>query len=313
MPNKISTIFIGTPAFAVPSLEALLDDDFFQVVGVVTQPDKKVGRKQILTPPPVKITAEKNNIPVYQPEKIRDWKFEANAIDLIVVVAYAQIIPELLLNFPKYGCINVHGSLLPKYRGASCVQAVIADGEAETGITIMKMDKGLDTGPIISQSKINIEDNDTGGSMFSKLSELGAKILTPALKKYIKGEIIPTEQDPVKSTYVGMLKKDDGRISWGDDAIMIERFIRSRLPWPCAWAKIKSEGQKIIKITAVEHDILQINRFKLGEIFLHDHKLSIQCGKNALIIKKIQLEGKKEIGAEEFLRGYPKFVGITLN
>ena len=165
---KIKTIFIGTPDFALPSLKSLIKDDFFDMVGVITQPDKKVGRKQILTPPPVKEEALKNNIPVWQPESIKNYELPITDIDLIVVTAYAKIIPESILNFPKNGCINVHGSLLPKYRGASCVQAAILNGDEETGVTIMKMDKGLDTGPIIYQESIKIGPEDTAGSLYYK-------------------------------------------------------------------------------------------------------------------------------------------------
>jgi len=311
--NKIRTIFIGTPDFSVPSLESLSRDDYFQVIGVITQPDKKVGRKQVLTPPPVKVEAVKNNIPVFQPEKIGNWKLEIGNLDLIVVVAYAQIIPENILNLPKYGCVNVHGSLLPRYRGASCVQAAIANGDRETGITIMKMDKGLDTGPIIFQDKIGIEDNDTGGSMFKKLSELGAKALVPALKKYINGEIIPEAQDNSKASYVGMLKKEDGRIKWYEDAIAVERFIRSRLPWPGAWTRIKNDGEKNIKILEVLHETLSGNKKNLGEIFFSGDDLAVQCGNGALLVKKLQTEGKKAVTAEEFLRGYKDFVGKVLD
>lgn len=313
MSNKIRTIFMGTPEFAVPALKALLDDDNFLVVGVVTQPDKKAGRKQILTPPPVKVAAEASGIPVWQPASIKNYQLPVSDIDLIVVVAYAQIIPELLLNFPKFGFVNVHGSLLPKYRGASCIQAAIADGEDETGVTIMKMDKGLDTGPIIFQAKIRIEADDTSGSVYHKLSELGARILPASLKKYISGEIIPQEQESAKASYVGMLKKDDGRIAWGDKASAIERFVRSRQPWPGAWTKIKTDGQRIVKINETEHDVLATNAHGQGEVFLQDGKLAVQCGQDALVIKKIQLEGKKEMETEEFLRGYAKFAGETLN
>ncbi len=313
--KKIRCVFIGTPSFAVPPLRALINDEQFDIMAIVTQPDKKVGRKQVITPPPVKVEAEKYNIPVYQPEKIGDLTFKIKELrpDLIVVVAYAQIIPENILNIPKYGVINIHGSLLPKYRGASCVQAAILNGDAETGVTIMKMDKGLDTGPILAQSPINISSDDTAGSLYEKLSELGAKTLPSCLKKYIAGEIKPRPQDDSRSGYVGLLKKQDGKIDWRKPAIEIERFIRAMTPWPSAFASLKIKNNYInIKIIRVEYEPLKRNKHKIGELFLRNGGLAVQCYKDALIIKRLQLEGKKEMTAEEFLRGYKNLVGSIL-
>ncbi|MBU4601071.1 methionyl-tRNA formyltransferase, partial [Patescibacteria group bacterium] len=211
--KKIQTIFIGTPDFAVPSLKALVKDDYFDVAGVITQPDKPVGRKQILTPPPVKAEAEKYRIPVFQPQRISNFKFPISHIDLIVISAYAQLIPKEILSIPKYGCINVHGSLLPKYRGAAVIQAPILNNDKKTGVTVMKMDAGLDTGPILSQAKIAIRQTDNSGILYDKLSAIGAGLLIKTLKKYINGEIKPMPQDEKKASYVGVLKKKDGKIN----------------------------------------------------------------------------------------------------
>lgn len=320
MKNKIKTIFIGTPDFAVPSLRALIKDGDFDIIAAITQPDKKVGRKQILTPPPVKIEALKHNIPVAQPPKIINYQLQISELnpDIIIVIAYAQIIPESILKIPKYGIINIHGSLLPKYRGASCVQAAILNGDEKTGITIMKMDKTLDTGPILTQTEIGITPDDTTGSLYAKLSELGAEILAPALKKYIAEEIKPQAQNNAQASYVGLLKKQDGKIDWKKTAEEIEKFMRAMSPWPCAYAKIKNKKSKIknifltLKIIEAENEPLKINKYKIGELFLYENKLAVQCGTDALIIKKLQLEGKKEMAAEEFLRGNKNLIGETL-
>lgn len=306
---KIKTIFIGTPDFALPSLKSLIQDDFFDVVGVITQPDKKVGRKQILTPPPVKEEALKNNIPVWQPESIKNYQLPITNLDLIVVTAYAKIIPESMLNLPKYGCINVHGSLLPKYRGASCVQTAILNGDKETGVTIMKMDKGLDTGPIIYQEAIGIGPKDTAGSLYYKLSDLGGKILPGAVKKYINGELAAVPQDDAKANYVGMLKKEDGKIDWSKNAEFNERFIRAMQPWPGAFSSVDGLN---IKITEVENELIKTSNYQQGELFLHENRLAVQCGKDALLINKLQLEGKKESSSDEFLRGYKGYIGKIL-
>jgi methionyl-tRNA formyltransferase len=320
--SKIKTIFIGTPTFAVPSLKHLINDKQFDIIAVVTQPDKKIGRKQILTPTPVKVEAEKFRIPVYQPEKISDEGLRMANFrpDLIIVVAYAQIIPENILNIPKYGIVNVHGSLLPKYRGASCIQAAILNGDKKTGVTIMKMDKGLDTGPILAQSLIDILPTDTTGSLYEKLSELGAKTLLPTLKEYIAGKIKPRPQNHSCASYVGLLKKQDGKIDWEKSAVKVERFIRAMTPWPSAFTIIDARTQTaddrnrnwILKILRAEYEPLKVNNYKVGELFSRGNKLAVQCGKDALIIKKLQLEGKKELTAEEFLRGYKKLIGCVL-
>lgn len=314
--KKIKTIFIGTPDFGIPALRALIEDDAFDVFAVITQPDKKVGRKQILTPPPIKVEALKYKIPVYQPEKISDisalgGQYPISNIDLIVVAAYAQILPENILNAPKYGCINVHGSLLPKYRGAACIQAAIMAGDEETGITIMKMDKGLDTGPLLAQKSISIENTDTAGTLFDKLSLIGAELLLATLKDYIAGKISPQAQDESSASYARQLKKEDGRIDFSKSAEETERFIRAMSPWPGAWGFSNADcrvSNKIIKIIAVEHGPVKINKHEPGNFFIYNDKLAVQCGQDALIIKKIQPEGKKIMSGEEFINGYGNLV-----
>lgn len=310
-PNKIRTIFIGTPDFGIPAFRALMQDEQFDIVAVITNLDAPVGRKQILTPPPIKIEAEKHKIPVFQPKKISDLQSTIKNLksEIIIVIAYAQLIPEKILNLPKYGCINVHGSLLPRYRGAAVIQAPILNGDERTGVTIMKMDKGLDTGPILAQAEIKIAPNETGDSLYDKLSQLGADILLNTLKKYIAGKIKPKPQDEIKTSYVNQIKKKHGLIDWSKPAVEIERFVRAMASWPSAWTWLQN---KRLKITATQQQSLAINSYKPGKTFIYNSGLAVQCGKDALIIKKLQLEGKKEITSDEFLRGQKDFVGSIL-
>lgn len=310
MDKKIKTIFIGTPEFAVPALRSLLKNDLFDIVLAITQPDKKVGRKQILTASPVKNIALENNLLLLQPEKIKDITDEIADIkpDLIVVAAYAQIIPESILNIPKYGCINIHGSLLPKYRGAACIPAAIINGDRETGITIMKMDKGLDTGPILDRSSIPINNDDTGATLYAKLSDLGAELLIPTLLNYIDGKVKPQIQDDPISSYVGMLKKEDGKIDWSQDAQSIERFVRAMIPWPEAWTTWLDKKLTIKSSICIDAD----TDHKIGEVALFDDRLAVGCGNGFLIIDKLQIEGKNAMNAKDFLSGNKKIIGSIL-
>jgi len=305
--SKIRTIFIGTPDFGVPALEALIASSDFEVIAALTQGDKKIGREQIISQPPIKVCALKNHIPVFQPEKINNFFEELKNLqpDLIIVAAYAQIISEEILNLTKYGCLNIHASLLPKYRGAACIQAAILNGDAETGVTIMKMDKGLDTGDIIKQFPIKISGDDTAEILFDKLSKLGGEIIVPTLLEFIAGKITPQKQDEAAASYVKILKKEDGKINWQDSAEKIERQVRAMYSWPGAFGelRINNEELKIIKIIKASSKILEINNKKVGEVFLHKNQLAVQCGENALIIETLQMAGKKVLSSEEFLRG----------
>ncbi|MCK4553645.1 methionyl-tRNA formyltransferase [Candidatus Parcubacteria bacterium] len=309
--NKIRTIFIGTPDFGIPAFRALVQDKQFDIIAVITNPDMPVGRKQILTPPPIKSEAIKHKIPVFQPKRIADLQSEIKNLkpEIIIVIAYAQLIPEEILNLPKYDCINVHGSLLPKYRGAAVIQAPILNGDKQTGVTIMKMSKGLDTGPILAQAEIKIESYETGDSLYDKLSQLGADLLLDTLKKYIVGQIKLQPQDNAKASFISQLKKQDGLVDWSKTAVEIERFVRAMASWPSAWTWWKD---KRLKITAVQQQPIAINSYKPGKTFIYNNGLAVQCGKDALIIKKLQLEGKKEMTTDEFLRGHRDFVGNVL-
>lgn len=299
---KIKLIFIGTPDFGVPALSALIDDERFDILTVITQPDKKVGRQQIVSPPPIKVLAQSFSIPILQPEKIVDCLDSINKLmpDVIVVIAYSQIVPLSILNTPKLGCINVHGSLLPKYRGAACIQEAILKDEKETGITIMKMDEGLDTGPILSQAKIKIEAKDTAGTLFEKLSQLAPDLLIDTIIKYSENKIQPQPQSGA-SSYAKKLTKENGRIDWHKDSHYIQRFIRAMTPWPSAYTTFE---KKILKIISVVPEPLEVSYGKPGMVMSIDNKIAIQTGTGALVIKNIQLEGKKEMSIDEFVKGH---------
>jgi len=307
--KKIKTVFIGTSDFGMPSLKALIESNIFDLIEVVTQPDKKTGRKQALASPPIKTEALNHKIPVSQPEKILDYKLPADKIGLIVVIAYAQILGEKILNAPKYGAINMHGSLLPKYRGAACVQAAIKNGDSKSGISFIKMDAGIDTGPILIKKEIKIKSTDTGGSLYAKLSELGGKIIISVLLDYINKKIIPQPQSRAKASYVKKLKKQDGHINFKQSAEKVERFIRAMSPWPGSYGIINT---KILKILEVKNKPLKINKFKAGELIDVNNQLTLQCGEDVLVIEKLQLEGKNKISGKDFIKGYSKFIGSIL-
>ena len=327
MKNKLKIIFAGTPDFAVPTLKALIGDADFDIVAVITQEDKPVGRKQILTPPPVKVIAEENKIKIFQPAKIKLIQDEIKALapDFLIVVAYGKLLPQAILDIPKYGCVNVHASLLPRWRGAAVIQAPILAGDAQTGVTIMKMDAGLDTGPIIAQMKVNILPGETAETLHDELAKLGAMMLPETLKSFAAGKMELKPQDEKFVTYARELKKEDGKIDWSKSALEIERMVRAYTPWPSAFGqlRIKNEefppeadqpfAEKIIKILAADDNIVSVNKHTVGELFLADNKLAVQTGDGALVIKKLQLEGGKPMNAEEFLRGHADFVGTVLS
>lgn len=303
MTNIWKTIFMGTPKFAEPSLQALLAAKNFPIIGVFTQPDKPVGRKQIITPSAIKVLAQAHKIPVYQPEKI---KTEVDIIkslqpDLIVVVAYGQIIPQAILDIPSLGIINVHASLLPKYRGAACLAAPILNGDLETGITIMKMEATLDTGPILKQAKIKLTGQEYLTELHDKLATLGAEILIPTLIDYAQGKIKPQAQDDNQTTYVKQTNKAEGKIDWQQSANHIERQIRAYNPWPGAYCQLPS-GQtlKIIKAQALTGP----DSTAPGKIKIDKGSLLVGTGQGNLLILELQAAGQKVMSASDFLRGH---------
>ncbi len=302
MDKKLKTIFMGTPDFAVPGLQSLLTSPDFEVIAVYTQPDKSVGRKHTLTAPPVKKLALEQNIPVFQPEKIKTAIEDIASLkpDLIVVIAYGKIIPQSILDLPKHGCINVHASLLPKYRGASCLQAPIKNGDEKTGVTIMKMNAGLDTGPILKQIEISLDENETLENVHDRLSRLGAENLPATLIDYCNNKIVPQEQDESQASYVGLISKEDGRLNPKNNAEKLERQIRAYTPWPGTYLVLDNEEKlKIIEAKVTKTD----NSQSAGSFYIEDGQLCLRCGQNSLHILKLQRENRNALSASDFLKG----------
>lgn len=298
-------VFMGTPDFAVGTLHALAESEH-EILAVVTQPDKPKGRGKALQPTPVKEEAMRYGIPVYQPKKVREEEFqvvlrELNP-DLIVVVAFGQLIPKSILELPRYGCVNVHASLLPKYRGAAPIQWAVIDGEKESGVTIMKMDEGLDTGDMIAKTVVPLASDETGGSLFDKLSQVGAQLLLDTIPALEEGTVVCEKQPEESPTpYAAMLNKKMGLIDWSQDASVIECLIRGLNPWPSAYTYLKGKTLKIWQAKVVEKQ----HEEEPGTIIEVDKKhLVVACKTNALLIERLQLEGKKQMETEAFLRGY---------
>ena len=294
-------IFMGTPDFAVYSLKALLDNH--EISAVVTQPDKPRGRGKRVSFCPVKEIAADNKIPVIQPEKIKSKGFynqvKSYNADIFVVVAYGRMLPEVILQMPKYGAVNVHASLLPKYRGAAPIQWAIINGENKTGITIMQMDKGIDTGDMILKKEIPITGLDTGGSLHDKLARTGAQALLEALALIEKGEASWEAQDDSLASYAPMINKDTGCINWNKNTDEIINLVRALNPWPGAYTMHNETQLKIF--SAAEYK----GAFgKPGELSISDSKeLIIKTGDTGLLLKEVQRPGGKKMGSAAFLRG----------
>lgn len=298
-------IFMGTPEFSVPVLEALVGEGH-EVIGVVTQPDKPKGRGKAVLMTPVKEKALEYGLPVYQPVKVRDPEFievlKELKPDIMVVVAFGQILPGAVLDIPPLGCVNIHASLLPKYRGAAPIQWVIIDGEKETGITTMMMDTGLDTGDMLEKTVVPIAEDETGDSLHDKLSAAGASLIISTLKKIEDGTIIRTPQTDEGTCYAKMLKKDMGSIDWTMEAAAIERLIRGLNSWPGTYTKWKGKTLKIWKAQVLEEEY----EGACGEVVhVTKDRLLVKTGKGTLSLLELQPEGKKRMAVDAFLRGYP--------
>lgn len=303
---------MGTPDFAVPSLKALVEEKY-HVVAVVTQPDRPKGRKKELTPPPVKVVAQNYNIPVYQPEKLRDPEAVQTILelkpDLIVTAAYGQILPEEILNAPRLGCINVHASLLPKYRGGAPIHKAIMEGEKETGVTIMYMVKALDAGDMIVQRAVPITKQDHVGTMHDKLSRVGADLLKEILPRLIKGEIQAVPQDDSQATYAPNIRREDEKIDWTRSAEEIACQVRGLHPWPVAFTLWKG---KPFKIWWAEPST-EPAREKPGTVkYVEADGIAVATGEGTLILKEVQPSGKKRMSVEEFVRGRQMEAGERL-
>lgn len=305
-------IYMGTPDFAVPALETLITSGH-EVAGVVTQPDKPKGRGKAMQFPPVKVTALKYEIPVYQPVKVREPEF-INVLkqlnpDAIIVAAFGQILPKEVLELPNLGCINIHASLLPKYRGAAPIQWAIIDGEKETGVTAMMMDAGLDTGDMLKKITIPIEEKETGETLEAKLSVLGGPMVLEVLEELKSGRAVFEKQDDSKSCYAKMLKKSLGKIDWNQSAVQIERLIRGLNSWPSAYTSFNGKTLKIW-----DADVINCGQMRNpGEIAaVKKDGLWVQTGDGVLVLREVQLEGKKRMAADAFLRGNHCEAGMVL-
>lgn len=296
-------IFMGTPDFSVPVLQSLIDEKY-DVIAVVTQPDRPVGRKRILTPPPVKVAAEKHGIPVYQPEKIKN-EDELNQVldlkpDLIVTAAFGQILPNALLEAPKHGCINVHASLLPELRGGAPIHYSILQGKEKTGITIMYMVEKLDAGDIISQVEVEIEERDHVGTLHDKLSAAGAKLLINTIPPLLKGEISPVKQDDSKATFARNIKREQEKIDWTRDGEEIYNHIRGLHPWPVAYTTLDGSVMKVWWGEKVS-----VTPSSPGKIIgIEEDGFVVSTGNSTGIkITDLQPSGKKRMSAKDYLRG----------
>lgn len=305
-------VYMGTPDFAVAPLEALIRAGH-RVTAVVTQPDKQKGRGKEVQMTPVKECALKHNIPVFQPVKIKEKeavdKLREYPADIFVIAAFGQLLSEEILKMPAFGCVNIHASLLPAYRGAAPIQWAILNGEKETGVTIMQMEKGLDTGDMLLRRAIPIDPKETGESLHDKLMEVGAELIVEALPLIEAGKILPEKQDDSKSSYASRLSKEMGHIDWNKDAEELERLVRGLNSWPSAYTSYR---QKTLKIW--EADVIKGQSGKQpGEVAqVGKDFVDVSCGKDTLRIYSLQLEGKKRMAVKDFLLGYEIRQGMTL-
>lgn len=308
----MKVVFMGTPDFAVGALEAIIQAGH-EVTAVVTQPDKPKGRSGQMQFPPVKECAVKYNIPVLQPVKVKEPEAMAELrryeADIYVVAAFGQILTKEILDMPRYGCVNIHASLLPKYRGAAPIQQAIIDGEAETGVTIQQMNEGIDTGDILSTVVVPIDKKETAETLFVKLEKAGAQLIADTLVKIEKGEITPVPQDDSQASYVRMMKKSIGKIDWSKDAAVIERLVRGLNSWPSAYTFFEGKSLKLWNCDVLEEactdapgTIVRVNK----------DSVDVATGKGVLRILELQLEGKKRMDTKSFLLGNAWKAGMQL-
>ncbi|MEI8343433.1 MAG: methionyl-tRNA formyltransferase [Candidatus Moraniibacteriota bacterium] len=314
---KSRVVFMGTSDLSEKILQTLIASDY-RIVGVFTKVDKKIGRKQELTSPKVKLLAEKNNLPVFQPDTFKNLsaveQLQNLRPELIIVAAYGKILPKAVLEIPNFGCINVHVSLLPKYRGPSPVQNALLNGETETGTTIMLMDEGIDTGAILAQKKISISATDTTDTLMQKLAAQGAELLLETLPKWLERKIIPCKQDHNRASFCQMIKRSDGQIAWTDTAETIYNKYRALTPWPGIFT-IWNNGRTAIRLKLISIEIEKgfSEKIKLnGEVFKHNSDVAIQTIAGIILVKELQKEGKKTTDISSFINGHPKFIGSVL-
>ncbi len=318
MVKRLKIVFIGTPDFAVGALQAIIEAGH-QVSAVVTQPDKPKGRGKELQMTPVKACAAAHNIPVFQPGKIKEPEavevLRSYEADIFVVAAFGQILSEEILSMPKYGCVNIHASLLPKYRGAGPIQWAIIDGEKKTGVTIMQMEKGLDTGDMLLQKEVEIDPKETGDSLHDKLAAAGAELIVEALPKIAAGQLTPRKQNDAESCYAKMLQKSMGRIDWNLTADKLDCLIRGLISWPGASTTFRGKNLKIWEEEPVmEGDFsVSISESLPGTIVcVEKEAFYVQTKEGVLKVLSVQIEGKKRMAVKDFLLGYPIKAGECL-
>ncbi len=305
-------LFIGTGDIGLPSLEWLLGSSEHDVVGVVTQPDKPVGRKQVLMPSQIKVRAQAADVQVIQPQKIRHAVAELQAFeaDVAVVVAYGQILSRAVLDVPKFGCLNIHASLLPRHRGAAPIQAAIRDGDSETGVTLMFMDEGLDTGDILLMKRLPIGSDDTGGSLHDKLAQMAPAALAEALALLAAGNAPRVRQDEAQATHVRKLSRQDGRIEWSRSALELDRLIRAYTPWPGTACVFRGMQMKVHRAEPIAD--ANVSPTPGTVVGAGAEGILVSCGNGLLRLLEVQMEGGRRLAAADFLRGHALQVGDVL-
>ena len=310
-PDAIRLAFFGSPEFAIPTLRALIGSPWRPVV-VVTQPDRPAGRSRKLTAPPVKIAAKEAGVPVIQPERLREPEsvaaLAAYKPNLQVIAAYGQIIRRAVLDLPAHGTLNVHASLLPRWRGAAPVAAAIRAGDSETGVTIMLVDEGVDTGAMLSKRPVPIRDTDTTGSLNARLAQIGAELLLETIPRWIAGEIVAEPQDESRATKAPRLQKEEGRIDWSESAAQIARTVRAFTPWPGATTKL---GDTLLRVLQAEAGPA-VPGGKPGTVLKAEDWIGVQTGAGILILHELQREGKRPLTAKAFAQGERRFLGGQL-
>lgn len=309
--KELKIIFMGTPEFSEIILDKLIENKY-NIISVFTQSDKKIGRKQKLQKSPVKLLAEKNSIPVFTPEKIRPEieNIRTQNPDLILVAAYGKIIPQEILDIPNFKCINIHPSLLPKYRGASPLQNTLLNGESKTGTTVMLMSQEIDAGDILAQEETTIDPNEKLPEFSEKLARISAELLVKTLPEWINGKLTLQRQNDSDATFCQMLKKEDGQIDWNESAEKIYNRYRAFYPWPGIFTFWNGKRIKLNRIS--QKNNLEITQ-KIGEVFQKENFIAIQTKNGIIILDEIQIEGKPNTKAGDFLNGHPDFIGSILN
>lgn len=313
--EELRIVFMGTSEFAGVIFQGLISEKY-NVVAAYTQPDKRTGRKRNWKKPVIKLIAGEKNIPVFQPDK-----FDKNAIgelkslkpDLIVVVAYGRILPKAVLEIPPSGCLNVHASLLPKFRGPSPIQNALLLGEEITGITVMLMNEGIDTGNILTQEETRIDESETYPELSQKLSDIGRQLLIATIPEWTSGKIKPKAQDARRATFCQLIERHDGQINWTDDAKSIYDRYRALTPWPGLYTFWKNNNNHVrLKINKISYTEKSGNGRHIGEVFKYEKGIGVKTSKGSVILEEVQLEGKNKAGIKQFINGHPNFIGSVL-